>query len=450
MSNSTDAGLFPLPLAPFEHYMLTDDRADYPATFFFRLRFSGRCDRSALEAAAAAAMARHPLLRALVHPTGNERFEWAPVGSPQLPISWHCDALPVFTPEEMHIDLQSQIGWRVFVVEQDDRTEMLLQFHHACCDGLGAMQFVEDLLAAYHDSVSPQCARPPSRPLDPLRLRQRGRFEMTPLKYLLRMHKEAAGLLGSLEFHAHRPAPLAAAQLPAAGPPAFPSICAHTFSAADTAGLRQAAAKMRGTVNDLLLRNMFSATSAWNARIDPPLQKRILRVMIPTNLRTNGDAAMPAANVVSMVFIDRRAHNAASEKMTKLASLELKYCKNWRLGLTMIHYMQAYRMFPGGLKKLLPTDRCLATTVLSNMGDSTRDMALLRRDGRIIAGNMTLEAIEIVPPIRPLTHATFCVLFYAGQLTAAVQYDARRFTREEGSALLRSFVERVEESVRSV
>ena len=41
--------LFPLPLVPFEHYMLADDRADYPMTFFMRLHFRGRFDRGRLD-----------------------------------------------------------------------------------------------------------------------------------------------------------------------------------------------------------------------------------------------------------------------------------------------------------------------------------------------------------------------------------------------------------------
>ena len=55
--------IFPLPLTPFEEYMLTDDRPGCPMTFLFRLRFSGRFRREAFASALRTAVSRHPLLR---------------------------------------------------------------------------------------------------------------------------------------------------------------------------------------------------------------------------------------------------------------------------------------------------------------------------------------------------------------------------------------------------
>jgi hypothetical protein len=55
-----------LPLVPFEHYMLADDRPDYPMTFCFRLRFTGRLDAHLFSAALNAALGVHPLLHAYV------------------------------------------------------------------------------------------------------------------------------------------------------------------------------------------------------------------------------------------------------------------------------------------------------------------------------------------------------------------------------------------------
>jgi len=452
MSDPADAELFPLPLAAFEQYMLTDDCAEYPADFFVRLRFAGRMDRPALEAAAAAALRRHPLLRAVVRARGKGRFEWVPAESPNLPFTWHAGARPVASAADLHIDLRRRIGWHVHVAQQDDQAEMLCQFHHACCDGLGAMRFIEDVLAGYHNALSPPGACQALRALDPGRLRQRGKFGLSPLKYLLRAHKELLGLLGSTEYFMHRPVPLAgSAPLPDAAACEFPAIFAHTFSAADTDKLRKLVAQIGGTVNDLLLRDLFVAISAWNVGRDPQLRNRFVRIMIPTNLRNAGDEATPAANVVSMVHLDRRPHSASSLRgLSRLARLEMKICKNWRLGLTTIHYMQFFRLFPGGLRKLIPTHRCLATTVLSNLGDITRDMALPRRDGRLVAGNLTLEAIDAVPPIRTMTHASFGVLFYAGRLTIALQYDARRFTGADGADLLSSYVRQIETSLQQL
>ena len=88
---------FPLPLAPFEEYMLGDDHSAYPMVFFLRLRFSGRIDETSFETAYQAAVSRHSLLRAILASKGKRNLEW--VESDQLPsIRWvergNSDALP--------------------------------------------------------------------------------------------------------------------------------------------------------------------------------------------------------------------------------------------------------------------------------------------------------------------------------------------------------------------
>ena len=47
------------------------------------------------------------------------------------------------------IDLASEIGLRISVDADSDRADVLFEFHHACTDGIGAVQFIGDLLAHY-------------------------------------------------------------------------------------------------------------------------------------------------------------------------------------------------------------------------------------------------------------------------------------------------------------
>jgi hypothetical protein len=181
--------------------------------------------------------------------------------------------------------------------------------------------------------------------------------------------------------------------------------------------------------------------SAWNVERNPLLRRRYVRIMVPTNLRGPADDAMPAANVVSMIHIDRKPHKAGSFKaQARLARVELRLCKKWRLGLTTVRFMQVFRRFRNGLQRLIPKHRCLGTTVLSNFGDPARHSTLPRQNGRITVGGLTLEAIEPVPPVRPFTRATYGAVFYAGRLTLAMHYDPRCFSPEEGRELLDRYV----------
>lgn len=453
MSDLPDTTLFPLPLVAFEQYMVTDDRPDYPTNFFLRLDFSGRFDRPAFGAAVDAALRRHPLLRACVRRSEKGRFEWVAAESPRPSITWKAPTGPS-TSAHRGIDLRHQTGLRISLGEQDNQTEMLLQFHHACCDGFGAVRFLEDLLVVYHNALAADSEKIPLPPLDPARLRVRGKFGLNPLKYLLRLHKELVGVLGAIEYFVLRPVSLTAG---GTGPPPnassseFPPSAAHTFTVSQTQALRRATKQMGCTVNDLLLRDLFLALSEWISEHDPENEGGHVRIMIPTNLRTPADAVMPAANLVSMVYNDRRPRKSSSpRRLINILRLEMKLCKRWRLGLTMIHALRLARKFRGGLEKLLPTDRCLATSVLSNLGDLENETVLPRREGRIAAGNMTLERVELLPPVRPMTHASFGAVSYAGRLTVSLTYDPHRFSRHDSRELLGCFVRRIQNSLDEV
>lgn len=451
MSDLPNTTLFPLPLVAFEHYMFRDDRPDYPANFFLRLGLAGRLDRAAFGAAVDVAVGRHPLLRACVRRSERGRLEWVAAESRRPSVRWNARQAACRCASDSGIDLRREVGLRIFIDEHGDQSRVLLQFHHACCDGFGAVRFLEDLLAAYHNAVATGSERLSLPRLDAARLRVRGRFGMDAVRYLLRVHKELTGALGAVEYFALRPVPLAkpgGGQGRPASTGGFPATAAHTFTVAETARLRRATRPLRCTVNDLLLRDLFLALAQWVSQHDPAKEGGWFRIMIPTNLRTPADAVMPAANVVSMVFNDRRPHKWSSpRRLVNVLRMEMRLCKRWRLGLTMIHALNLARRFPGALEKLLPADRCLATSVLSNLGDLENQTSLPRREGRIVAANVIVERIELLPPLRPMTRASFGAVSYAGRLTVSLTYDHHHFTEQDGHELLGGFVRRIQGSL---
>jgi len=102
--------------------------------------------------------------------------------------------------------------------------------------------------------------------------------------------------------------------------------------------------------------------------------------------------------------------------------------------------------WPGGIPWLLRDGRTRATTVMSNMADPTGQFALPRRDGYVVAGDVTLRRVEVLPPLRPLTRATFGVVTYVGRLTITLHHDPRCITSADAERLLGHFVRRIEES----
>jgi NRPS condensation-like uncharacterized protein len=452
--------LFPLPLVPFEEYMLLDDRPGHPMSFFLKLIFSGDCDPQQLDAALQVSLERHPLLSATVVQTNvqtkQKQFAWAAGRPERCAVQWVTGDRPVaVTP----IDLFAQPGLRVSAWKSDQKTTVQFQFHHACCDGMGALRWIEDLLVAYSAGVK-EAASAPWRPIEQPRLRGRARFGLTPWKLLRLAPQLSVGLLGARQFLMRQPVPL---QSQGPGPPHveknsataglpanYPASQSHQFSVAETARFVAAARRLQGTVNDLLMRDVFLTLAAFRASRELAENDAWLRLTVPVNLRSVDDQQLPAANVVSMVFLDRNAADC-EDPASLLAGIgqEMQLIKRNRLGVTFPLSLQFVRYLPGAmarLQKTLDQPVCRGSAVLSNLGRSFLDAPLSRCDGKLVAGKMTLEKIEFLPPVRPQTTTALGVCTYADRLQIALHYDPRALAATDASWILQEGIRRIKES----
>ncbi len=439
----------PLPLAAFETYMLTDDRASHPMTFTIRLKFSGHFDHQAFEKAVPEALARHPLLSAHVEDTPGRKlaWTWSSPGVPQVDVAEM--AVPLRFPGGELIDLRTECGLRIWVRHGGDRVEMRLQFHHACADGVGAYRFIEDLLCAYHNAVVTPDQQVALRPLDAERLKQRTRFGLSWPKLLLRLPMELWGLIvGFAMFILRRPVEIRTEKPNDAegdDPNTLLDLPAKLLSMPQLQRMKATAKQDRATLNDLLVRDLCLAVHQWNVRMQAGNRWKPIRVMIPTSLRVQGDERMPATNVVAMVFVDRHPTWYLSTRwLLRSIAWELNFIRSLRLNLAFIRSTSLADKIPGGLRFLTRPSRCYATCVLSNMGRVLSDTPLAYVDRRLKSGDMVLERVESAPPIRPHTKVALSVVSYAGSMALIFNYDRHAFTREAAEELFAIILRQVE------
>ncbi len=258
---------FPLPLVAFEEYMLWDDRPNWPMSIIARLRFAGQLDRRATAEALQTVVARHPLLRATVRKTPAGRLEWIAADRPAA-IAWIDGAGHDRLPSMQPINLFSEAGLRVWASAEADRSSLVLQVHHAVCDGKGVVQVLDDFVRSYARLADPKNAAIDLSPSDPEALRGRGRFGLTALKCLRMLPAQLSGLSGVWQFLMRRPVPLLAPSdancddLPAT----FPDVKVGFLEADEVQRLSAAAADAKVTVNDWLLRDFFVAVDDFRAR----------------------------------------------------------------------------------------------------------------------------------------------------------------------------------------
>lgn len=445
LSTPSSVSPLPLPLVAFERYMLTDDRPSHPMTFTIRLYFSGRFDAAAFERAVEAAVARHPLLAAHLDGSRPGRARWVAAADPRPYLDVAEESAPLLFPGSEQIDLRRATGLRIWVRTGESRTQMRLQFHHCCCDGVGAYEFIEDLLCAYELALHPDSAQASWRPLNADLLRRRARFGLAWWQNVLRLPIDFWGVVvGNAQFFFSPAVELASPEAPlvdAAARLRLLDYPAHTFDEAETQRLREQARREHATFNDFLLAGLAAGLRAWNSRLGVRQGLRIVRIMIPFNLRGPDDETLPAANVVAMLFMDRHAFWFRRRRWLLWSTrLETRFFKFFRFPISFIRSVQLLSLVPGGIRLLCGVGKCYATSVLSNLGKMFPHARLPRREGKLVAGELVLERIESAPPVRPHTGTSLSTLYYADRLTVVMNYDRFHFTPEAARDVLSTIV----------
>lgn len=418
--------IFPLPLNAIEHYMLADDSADYPRIFRLVIRLRTILDEERLESAVAAAARRHPLLGAIVEFEAEQPRQWIERQETGYEIVWSKSVRAAGSALEevvAPIDLKAEPALRARVDKSLDGDVLAFEFHHAAVDGLGALQFVEDVLHFY--ACSPALVESKLRELDETRLGSRNAFGLTGWRRPIRWLYGSLGWIGAIEYLWHRPVPIGFAQDEVGEEPRKSGFLSRALTESETRWIRSAARHDDVTLNDRLVRDVFLAIQEWFDLNAPEYVRRHKRIMVPTNLRSEEDRVLPAANVVAMINIDRKPHRWKSPlRMLRVLHWELSAVKRWRLGIIFVQILgMLHKLF--GLGRFLTRERCQATCVVSNLGVVLRDFT-----------NDLVYGVEFYPPIRPLTTVAFGAATCGDRLHLSLHYDASALATDEAAWLL--------------
>jgi hypothetical protein len=437
----------PLPLVTFEQHMLFDNRPAYPMNCLIRLHFSGRVRLEALESALATALTRHSLLRSRVRESGR-RQEWVPSPSwPTICAVSPCDGGRL--PCAGQIDLRHEPGLRAWVAEDDRGFNLSMYFHHACCDAMGAFSFLEDLLTVYAAAAN---GGPVLRDLDEESLQRRGRYASLSGSLRQMVQQRAVRLLRAWRFAVHTPVSLGS-PVPRDRrdtlPDDYPAILSRQLTAAESSRLRQAASEQDVTLNDLLTRDWFIAVHDWQTRHYPGRRGRPLRLCVPINLRTEEHRRLPAANVLSMVFVERREKDLANPgRLLQGIHREMALTKRLCLGPAFVQSIGVLEKVPHRLLHAIDPGGCWASGVLTNLGVVLNHPVLPKRvDGRLEIGGAVLERIDAMPPLRPATNAAFTALTYAGRLSLTLHFDSRAIDPAHAVELIDAYVQQLRPSM---
>lgn len=430
--------------------MFCDDRPDYPMTGFVRLRFSQRLDLCAMGAAVQATLTRHPLLRSKVRRDARDRLCWEQVSTDSIPLrQWSADSQTEY-PAAEYVDLTRSAGTRIWLVDRNGAHDLVMQIHHSCADAPGICQMIIDLLLIYARDAGNPGSDVTLPPRDNERLPDRNRFGLTRGKLLRMLPAQILGLPRIWNFYWRKAAPLglSAADQASDHPVVFPSPSTFDLDRSETAQILAEARRKGVTVNDLLARDLFLALDTWRNDNGAEMHRNWLRLFVPLSQRTEVDQTLSAANIMSAVFLDRNPRQLAEpETLLRSIHAEMRSIRSRQLGLLFIAAQTLFRRFSRLRNHVIGGGTCLSSCVFSNLGVILNRTPLSRHDGTLAIGNILLDGVDFIAPVRPRTAAAFCVYTYAGRLSVNLHFDSRAMSKHQADALLKCFATKIRGSL---
>ena len=461
--------VFPLPLSDFEYYMLLDDRPTHPMVFVMVVDVGGALHEASLRESLSQLIQSHPLLNCRVEKRAQAGWCWVPFSTQPSVLNWEnvtADAVREFVPAVRSLDIHSSPGIHLHVKAAESAARIVLWLHHACCDGIAALQLVGELMARYgQQTAEPGAKQPEFPPVDVHKLRERENYETGDAA--ARRQKRSLGritgkvsrlllrapviLAGSADL-ASRPLPgLSNDAVSSVAGSAGSSLCAinsAVISKTTYRALRAVAAQQDASVNDLFIREMILQIRHWNRRGGVSFGRRWIRLAIPLSMRTSVHDNMPAANVVSYALVTRREKDgddpAALLRSIHQQTSDVLYNRE---GIVCLKLLRFLRKIPGAMKAFLSFKTVLSTMVLANVGDVRKRFSgrfpLLR--GKWVAGNIIVEQIHGVAPVRPNTRISMSIGDYAGELSISLRADSLAIDAQHANEFLCEYVCRLQD-----
>ena len=196
-------------------------------------------------------------------------------------------------------------------------------------------------------------------------------------------------------------------------------------------------------MNDLAVSRFLQVIADWNRTHGKATDQQRLRIMIPTDLRSFPDGRLPAANRFGFGFVISDVGCCSNlQLLVDQVTKQTQAIRKYSLGLDFVEIFGAFTSFAGLAKRLVRIKRCLATGVLTNLGDLSRRhrRSLVDASESIRIGNTTLESVTCFPPLRPKTVVGIGICGTRDSFTVGIVMDAKHGTVQDADALLAAMV----------
>jgi hypothetical protein len=437
-----------LPLTPLEVYLLEDDIPSHPGWQFMRMRWTGHFKRAELERAWSETTRLHPLWHALVRPGFLGRPCWVfDATSPTT--HWSRAGAARAWPDWLPLDLVKGPAVRLYVVEDDEGTDIIFSVHHAVCDGLAMRDVSEDVFLRYAKAMGDPVEPKPAPAGDSLRTR--GRIGATFLERCWLPLLQVAGIVAEAKLLKRRVAPLLPyVPVPVTSPrPAhWPALVSRAWSEDETAAIRNAAKKAQCGLPEMLMRDLQAAIGSWRLAQGVNAPDDWIRFGTALSLRRKSRGSWPAVNNFSVAIIDRAARQLANrERLLRRGREDMALIAKWKFGYAFWMMLRLRKWGPGGIRAYARRDAVRTTFIMSFVGKIFARTPLKRVGGRATVPGAVLDDIQGIAPTRPGTGGCADLLIVNGKLSICLHFDPGMMTRAQAEAFVEEFAAHLGRSV---
>ena len=439
-----------LKVTSIERYHLCDDTSQNPNVISCELTVSGDVNVDIATSALREIADRHPMTFARLKKRGRKHV-WVLGSSSLNELCWQQINPADSVAEWRTIQPDKGIPTRCLMRRDGELTHLSFRTHHAAMDGLGGLQIVNDWLLTYH-RISCGTNKPRSRETSPEILPHRNDLRLLNRRFLARLWIQPIAMFGAIKFLMRTVRPVTggvtgagtssgsveSTSTSAATSPSDFQLLQATLSAEVVEKMKTRAASAKATVNELILRSVFLSLHQFRKQHGLYRSGEWLRLLVPISIRDFADRRLPAANRATIVQLDRRDRDFRDPSgMMWGLNYELGCVKRWNLEKTFLLVMRCASVIPGFIARSCKKDVCRATSVVTNLGAPFERSKLSRIDGKLAAGNLIVENINLVVPLRKQTPIGFAVLRYNDQQHICMHFDPIQIERQHAEEILR-------------
>lgn len=463
-------------LTHFEWYMAKDDSPLYPMTFTYVWTLRGVFCPDRWKVALGETLKMHPLSCCQIgKEPETQRLSWRMTEwAPEITVfDFREENLPLEPLKSLHgkdwqvLDLSRESGLKVAVVLTEGIWKLLLTFHHAVTDGIGALEFASDLFDAYEKTVTQQSngVKPRERFAKPASINQlpnrhfldrsiphpvstwtATKFWMTELvKYMTRPAWNLVRLSDKNETVSQEGFPT----------DNFDPILEELqlvpieFDISTTQKIRRAAQSQQCSQNEFLIAVCMSAIEKCK-RVSIGNRKCWITAILPINMRRASKDRIPCHNGIGYSILRRK-----SEECTEVWSnastihMELKAVQDWSLAGVFLDTLGRIRNLPEWVHDRILKQSRPGTFVFSYLGNPTRRFPTRRvvEDSGLDLGDCQILDFAAAPPTRLGTELAILASTFHNRLALWLRYSPNGLSRSTVDRIAKAIIQEIDSAI---